>query len=64
MGITMSGNESRVGLFSIELSGNPLLTGGSFGMESSVISLVAYVLVAVIFIRFPWRGQTTLLSAR
>jgi len=64
MGISMSGNEARGGLFSIELSGNPLLTGGSFGMESSAISLVAYVLVAFIFIRFPWRGQTILMNAR
>lgn len=64
MGMTMSGNESQVGLFSIELSGALFLTGGAFGIEASVISMMTYVLVAFLFIRLPWRGQTTLLRAR
>jgi membrane protease YdiL (CAAX protease family) len=64
MGVTMSGNESRVGLFDIELAGDPLLTGGTFGIESSVFSLVAYVLVAFVFVGYPWRGRIEFLGAR
>jgi uncharacterized protein len=63
MGVTMSGNESQVGLFNIKLSGNSFLTGGSFGIESSVFSLMAYVLVTFIFIYLPWRRPIKFLSA-
>ena len=64
MGVTMSGNESQVALFNIKLSGNSFLTGGGFGIESSVFSLVAYVLVAFIFVSLPWRRPIKFLSAR
>ena len=63
MGVTMSGNESQVALFNIKLSGNSFLTGGSFGIESSVFSLVAYVLVALILVAYPWRRPIKFLSA-
>ena len=55
MGITMSGNESKVGLLNVELTGNAFLTGGSFGIEASIVSLVIYILIAFLFISFPRR---------
>ena len=62
MGITMSGNKAEVGLLNVELTGNPFLTGGSFGIESSGVSLVIYLLVAFLFLSFPWSGYIDLLS--
>jgi membrane protease YdiL (CAAX protease family) len=61
VGMTMSGNESEVGLLNVELTGNAFLTGGSFGIEASIVSLVIYILIAFLFVRFPWRGHITLL---
>jgi membrane protease YdiL (CAAX protease family) len=62
MGITVSGNEASIGLLDVELTGNPFLTGGTFGIEASCISLVFYIAVAVIFMRVPLRGDIELLS--
>lgn len=64
MGVTMSGNESQVGLFDIELAGAPLMTGGAFGIESSLFSVVTYLLVGLIFVSYPWRGRIEFLSAK
>jgi len=64
MGITMSGAETKVGILNVELSGNPYLTGGNFGIEASGISLIVYALVAILVISFPWRGYIPLLSNR
>jgi len=62
MGITMSGSDAKVGLLHVELTGNSFLTGGSFGIEASGISLVVYILVALLFLSFPWSGHIALLS--
>jgi membrane protease YdiL (CAAX protease family) len=62
LGITMSGTETKVGILHVELGGNPYLTGGNFGIESSVISLIVYALVAVLVISFPWNRYIPLLS--
>lgn len=64
MGITMSGNDTSVGLLNVKLIGNPFLTGGSFGIEASGISLVVYVLVALLILSFPWSRHIALLSTR
>lgn len=64
MGITVSGVETRVGILNVELSGNTYLTGGNFGIEASVISLIMYALVAILFISFPWSRSISLLSNR
>lgn len=50
IGTTMSGDESSLGLFKTEVSGSPILTGGKFGIELSVITLLAYVLVTIVLI--------------
>jgi len=63
MGITMSGNAAKAGLLDVKLAGNSFLTGGSFGLEASGISLVAYVVVALLFLSFPWSGHIELLSS-
>ncbi len=64
MGTTMSGNTTEAGLLNIKLIGNPILTGGSFGIEASGISLIVYVLVSLLFLSFPWSEHITLLSNR
>ena len=64
MGITMSGAETKVGILNVELSGNPYLTGGNFGIEASGISLIVYALVAILVISFPWSGYIPLLGNR
>jgi len=53
LGTTMSGSESGFGLFRLELSGPPWLTGGEFGVEASVVSLLFYVLLAALVIWYP-----------
>jgi len=62
MGVTMSGNAAKAGLLEVELTGNSLVTGGSFGIEASIVSLVIYVLIALLFIGLPWRGRIVLLD--
>jgi len=52
IGTRMSGDESSLGLFETELYGSPALTGGKFGLELSVISILAYVIVTIILLRF------------
>jgi len=64
MGITMSGVEIKVGILNVELSGNPYLIGGNFGIEASGISLIMYTLLAILVISFPWSGHIPLLSNR
>ncbi len=62
MGTTVSGSESTIGLLDVELTGSPFLTGGAFGLETSVISLLFYVLASVLVLRLPVGGRIELLS--
>ena len=55
LGTTMSGNESNLGLFGVELAGPSWLTGGNFGVEASAVSLLFYVLLAAFVLLFPRR---------
>jgi membrane protease YdiL (CAAX protease family) len=64
MGITMSGNDTQVGLLNVKLIGSSFLTGGNFGIEASSISLIVYILVALLILSFPWSGHFALLSNR
>jgi hypothetical protein len=64
LGTTISGQEAKFGLFSTELSGPALLTGGAFGIESSVISYLFYILTAVLFLRYSRIGKPSLLDSR
>ena len=62
MGITMSGNEAEVGFLDVELAGSSFFNGGSFGMEASCISLVVYIMAAVLIMGVPVGGHIKLLS--
>lgn len=53
-GVSSSG-PTQHGLLSMEFSGSNLMTGGSFGAESSVISILLCLAVAVLFLR--WARQ-------
>jgi membrane protease YdiL (CAAX protease family) len=63
LGSTMSGNPSQTGFFQVVLSGNPLLTGGSFGIESSLIAMIVYLAAALLLIALPFFGQVNLLAS-
>lgn len=49
-GVPVSGHPTR-GVFAADVHGPPLLTGGSFGLEASVLVLVVAVIVAAALIR-------------
>jgi membrane protease YdiL (CAAX protease family) len=63
-GTTMSGQEANFGLYRTELSGPAFLTGGFFGLESSVITYVIYIVAAVLFLKYSKVGKPELLSPR
>jgi len=63
-GAVMSGGESSTGLFKTELSGSTWLTGGEFGMETSVVSIVLYVLLGIAALRYRRPRDPGLLTAR
>jgi membrane protease YdiL (CAAX protease family) len=63
LGITMSGNASQIGFFRVEPSGNPLLTGGCFGIEASLISMLVYLVATLLLITVPFSGQINLLAS-
>jgi membrane protease YdiL (CAAX protease family) len=62
MGVTVSGKESTIGLLGVELTGSSFLTGGTFGVEASGISLLIYIAAAVILLRVPLGGDIELLG--
>jgi len=62
IGTKMSGKESLFGMFNLELSGNQIITGGQFGIETSVVSLIAYILIAILLIKYSINGKVDLLS--
>lgn len=47
---TVSGHAASSGLLRGELAGNALLTGGAFGVEGSLVSLVLITIVAVFYL--------------
>jgi membrane protease YdiL (CAAX protease family) len=64
LGATMSGKPRGFGLFKVELSGPTVLTGGDFGVEMSVISVVLMLAAAAIVLRFRRGGAAKLLPSR
>ena len=64
LGTTVSGHEATFGLFRTELSGPVILTGGIFGIESSVITYVAYIAVAILLLSYAKGGRPSLLGSR
>lgn len=63
LGTTMSGKTESFGLLTVALSGPTALTGGVFGVETSVVS-VAVMLVAAWFVLRIRRGAAMPLSSR
>jgi membrane protease YdiL (CAAX protease family) len=63
LGTTISGQEAQFGLFRTELSGPAFLTGGGFGIESSVITYLFYIVAAILFLRYSRTGRPLLLNA-
>jgi membrane protease YdiL (CAAX protease family) len=63
-GTLVSGKEANFGLFRTELSGPALLTGGTFGIEASVITYLCYIVVAMLFLRYSKHGRPALLEPR
>jgi len=49
LGLPISGFISRSTIFKIELRGNKLITGGVFGIEASLVSIIIFVLALVIY---------------
>jgi membrane protease YdiL (CAAX protease family) len=64
VGTTLSGTERSFGLFHVELAGNTLLTGGDFGIEMSIISIVLFFVLMICFIKIPYRRQVQMLSSQ
>lgn len=62
IGTTMSGQASNFGLFNMKLTGNTFLTGGPFGLEASLVSLMFYILIAILFIKYPKKESINLLD--
>ena len=63
-GTTVSGQEASFGLYRTELSGPAFLTGGLFGIESSVITYVLCIVAAMLFLRYSRVGKPELLAPR
>jgi hypothetical protein len=57
----MSGDETTLGLFSTELSGPSVLTGGEFGLELSIVSVAVYIIVTILFLKYPGKGKVSFL---
>jgi membrane protease YdiL (CAAX protease family) len=64
LGTTISGHEANFGLFRTELSGPVILTGGTFGVESSVVTYVVYIAVTILFLSYAKSGRPELLDSR
>lgn len=61
IGTPMSGGESSLGLFKTELHGSPVLTGGKFGLELSIISILVYIAVTILLIQYFPSGKSGIL---
>jgi len=55
VGAVMSGNDSSFGLWQLQLTGPALLTGGDFGIETSVVSLA--IMAALTLVVLQWRRK-------
>ena len=64
LGTTMSAKKSAFSLCETELSGGFLLTGGNFGLETSVVTVLVSAIVAVLFIGWLSRKKAALLESK
>lgn len=49
-GVSVSGGAAAKGIFSVSLVGHPLLTGGQFGPEASIVAIVVCLAVAAVLL--------------
>lgn len=55
-GVAVSGGAGGSGIFSVSLAGRPLLTGGAFGPEASLIAVAVCLALAVMLLWLTVRG--------
>jgi len=63
-GTITGGSDANLGIFETVLTGPGLLTGGKLGLEFSIVTLVVYFILAILFLKFPWKGKPVLLAAK
>lgn len=63
VGTVLSGTERSFGLFEFEMNGAPLLTGGAFGVELSIVALALFVGLALCFYFIPVGGSRVFLPS-
>ncbi len=64
LGTTMSGKESTFGMFTSNLSGNMFITGGQFGIEASILTMLFYVTIAFFLTIKIGQGKIVLLNKK
>ncbi len=64
LGTTMSGHAGSYGLFQTELSGRDVLTGGEFGVETSVIAVVLMIVLSICVLWISRGRSGSLLESR
>ena len=63
-GVSISGGAATKGIFSVALVGHPLLTGGAFGPEASIVAIVACLAVAAVLLALAVRAGRWLPMSR
>jgi len=63
-GVSVSGGSAMKGFFSVSLAGRPVLTGGKFGPEASVIAIVVCLALAIVLLVLTVRSDRWLLMRR
>jgi CAAX protease family protein len=56
-GVSVSGGSAIKGFFSVSLAGHPVLTGGKFGPEASVIAIVVCLALAIVLLALTVRSD-------
>ena len=64
MGVTLSGKTSEFGMLQIEISGPSIVTGGKFGLEASIVTIVISLIVTVLLLRYSKSGKPDLLGPK
>lgn len=62
-GVAVSGQESRLSLFVVQVSGPGWATGGAFGIEASGPVMAISILVALILLRYSISGKPHILNS-
>lgn len=62
LGTNVSSLKSNLGIFQMELTGPIYLTGGKFGLELSMVTLIVIAITTILFLRYSKSGKINLLS--